>query len=97
MGFLNIKYLLLYFEAKATNRPLKIRTKGKRTNNQEKNDAPPLQITFNNQVQKRMKINFIKIIVIIVPLSQPAPSQKMLTPLNKNIMAIAKITIEKIK
>jgi hypothetical protein len=84
-------------EAKATNKPVKIRIKGKRTNNHAKNVAPPLQMTFKSQVQKRMKTNFIKIIVIIVPLVQPAPSQKMLTPLNKKITAIAKITTEKMK
>lgn len=36
-------------------------------------------------------------IVKIVPLVQPEPSQIMFTPLNKKITAIAKITTEKMK
>ena len=88
---------MIYLDAKATNKLTNIRIKGKRTNNHAKNDAPPLQIIFNNHVQNKIKTNLIRIIVIIVPLVQPDPSQKILTPLNKNITAMAKMIMEKMK
>jgi hypothetical protein len=82
---------------KADNKPTMISTKGKRTKNHEKKDAPPLQITFNNQVQKTMKMNLRRIINITVPGVQPLPSQKTFNPLNKKITAITKTNIEKMK
>lgn len=87
----------LYFMVKADNKPTIIRTKGKRTKNQEKNEAPPLHITFNNQVQNNININLMRIIKITVPGVQPLPSQKTFNPLNKKITAITKTNIEKMK